>query len=269
MMRRRLHGRAPAHAAGFTLVEVMIALAIMGLALTMLVRSLAGNVLASQEAQAISITTELARAKMYDLEEVLMKDGFLETDQSVEGNFAEEGWANIEWTARIEKVELPSFDAILAMQKAEAEAQRSLAAAAAGSGAGSEQGAASTGGGTSFQDSALGGMLGMLGGGIDAADAEGAAFLQSQFELVQDVLQASIRKVVLTLTWQVLGEERDLVVVAYFTDPAGMTKTIGNLGAGPPADPAAGRGAGGAAGSGRPGPVPTNRGGGGRAGFSR
>ncbi|MBP6836114.1 MAG: prepilin-type N-terminal cleavage/methylation domain-containing protein [Kofleriaceae bacterium] len=237
--------------AGFTLLEVMIALAILAMGLTVLMARVTGNIRASYDAEALTIVTDLARSKMYDLEEVLMKDGFLETDQSSEGDFGDEGHPKITWKAKVEAVEIPSYEQLVAMQQAE------NAGAGSGSGSGSGSGAGSGG----FGDSALGGMLGMLGGGFDAADAGGASFIQGQFQLVQEVLKASIRKVTLTVTYQVLGEDDDLTVVAYFTDPAGMTKTIGNIGASAPSDSGAG-GAGGASGGAGGGPRGGGAGGG-------
>jgi hypothetical protein len=110
--------------------------------------------------------------------------------------------------------------------------------AAAGSGSGAGSGDDSLGG---FGDSALGGIMGMmggLGGATDAASAAGGSFIQQQFQLVQDVLKASIRKVTLTVKWKVMGRDRDLAVVAYFTDPVGMNKVIGSLGLGGSEPPA-------------------------------
>jgi hypothetical protein len=50
---------------------------------------------------------------------------------------------------------------------------------------------------------------------------------------VQDLLEASMRKVTLTVKYKVVGRDKTLPVVAYFTDPAGMNKVIGSLGADP------------------------------------
>jgi len=206
---------------GFTLLEVMIALAILASALTVLVRSVGRNVGVAQEAESLTVVTNLARAKMADIEESLIKDGFLETDQSSEGDFGDDGWADITWKAKVEQVEMPSFDQLQQLQSAQT---------AKGSGAGG------------FADSALGGMfnlMGGMGGATDAASAAGGSFIQQQFELVQEVLKASIRKVTLTIHWKVMGKDQELPVVAYFTDPAGMNKVIGSLGmdtGAPPAD---------------------------------
>jgi general secretion pathway protein I len=221
---------------GFTLLEVMIALAILAGALTVLVNSVASNVKNTQDAESTTIATSLARAKMYDIEETLIQDGFLETDQSTEGDFGDEGFSEITWAAKVEKVEIPSFDKLQEMQNVTA------AGSAMGSGAGSGSDMEEGG----FGNSALGGMLSLLGGSTSGEGTEGGQFIQQQFQLVQDVLEASVRKVTLTLKWKVMGYDRDLVVVCYFTDAAGMTKVIGNLGLEPP-----GGGAGSGSGSGR------------------
>jgi general secretion pathway protein I len=220
-MSARIRGQA-----GFTLLEVMIALAILASALTVLVRSVGRNVGVAQEAEALTVVTNLARAKMADLEESLIKDGFLETDQSSEGDFGDDGWADITWKAKVEPVEMPSFDQLQQLQNAQV-----AKGSGAGSGSGSGSGDGEEGGG--FADSALGGMfnlMGGMGGATDAASAAGGNFIQQQFELVQEVLKASIRKVTLTIHWKVMGKDQELPVVAYFTDPAGMNKVIGSLG---------------------------------------
>jgi general secretion pathway protein I len=234
---------------GFTLLEVMLALALLGLGLTVLMKSTANNIASAEQAQMLGVVTDLSRGKMYDVEERLLKEGFTDTDQSADGTFEAEGFPNIKWAAKIEPVELPSFDDLQAMAKGK---MMKKAGSGAGSGSSSFQstptsfGSAGSGSGSgsgvdplaTFQNSALGGMLGMLGGGGGgtgagggAAGAAGAGFIQGQFQLVQQILKASIRKVTLTVTWTVLGSARDLKVVAFFTDPGGMDKAMGALGA--------------------------------------
>jgi len=220
--RRQRHG-------GFTLLEVMIALAILAAALTVLVRSVGRNVQVAQESESLTVVTNLARMKMGEIEESLIKDGFLETDQSTDGDFGEEGWPDITWKSKVEQVEMPSFDQLQALQN-----QQAAKGSGAGSGSGSAGDVEESGG---FADSALGGMFNLLGGASDAQSAAGGNFIQQQFELVQEVLKASIRKVTLTVHWKVMGKDQDLPVVAYFTDPAGMNKVIGSLGMdAPPSD---------------------------------
>jgi hypothetical protein len=70
--------------------------------------------------------------------------------------------------------------------------------------------------------------------------------------MFQQILKVSIRKVSLTLTWQVLGSDRDLKVVAFFTDAGAMDKVLSGLGS-QDLDDQAGGGAGGKPGTTKPG----------------
>jgi prepilin-type N-terminal cleavage/methylation domain-containing protein len=206
MRRPRQHRRA--RAAGFTLVEVMLALAILSISLTMLISSSAGQVWITQDSQSLSAASDLARGKMFDLEELLLQEGFQDTDQTLEGDFDEEGWPGMEWKAVIETIELPNLGATQEM-----------------AGEGGEGGEAAD----PMAGNPIMGMMGMFGGG-GGEEGEGnmatAGLIQSQFELVSKVLEAAIRRVTLTVTWQSAYRDQDLEVIAYFTDPAAMSKVI-------------------------------------------
>ncbi|MBC7977725.1 MAG: hypothetical protein H7138_22330 [Myxococcales bacterium] len=80
--------------------------------------------------------------------------------------------------------------------------------------------------------------------------AQGGAFVQGQYTMFQQILKVSIRKVSLTVTWQVMGSDRDMKVVAFFTDAAAMDKVISGMGS--TELPEAGAGSG----SDKPPPVP-------------
>jgi general secretion pathway protein I len=213
---------------GFTLLEVMLALALMGLALVVLIKSAAGNIASTEEAHMMGIATDLARGKMYDIEEVLLKDGFTDTDQSQTGErcFEDEGWPNVCYTYKVEEPKMPSFDELQAMAQKQTEAAMG---SGMGSGFGSGFGSDMLSGG-GLENSALGGMIGMFGGsqGIDAA--QGGALIQGQYSMFQEILKVSVRKVTLTVKWKVLGKDRDMKVVAFFTDAAAMDKVLNGMG---------------------------------------
>jgi prepilin-type N-terminal cleavage/methylation domain-containing protein len=215
---------------GFTLLEVMIGLALLGLGLTVLIKSAAGNIFSAQQAHMMGVVTDLARAKMYDIEEKLIKDGFTDTNQSEDDKaFDEEGWPSIHYSYKVDEVELPSFDQLQAM------AQGKGSGAGSGSaGSGEEEGG--------FANSTLGGMMSQFGGlgggggagagsGADIGAAAGASFIQGQYTMFQQILKVTIRKVTLTVTWQVMGSERDMKVVAFLTDAASMDKVLSGTGA--------------------------------------
>ena len=48
--------------------------------------------------------------------------------------------------------------------------------------------------------------------------------------MFQQVLKVSIRKVVLTVNWKVMGRDRDLTTVAFFTDQGAMDKVMMGMG---------------------------------------
>ena len=244
---------------GFTLLEVMIGLALLGFALTVLIKSAASSIFNAWQAQMMGVVTDLARGKMYDVEETLIKDGFTDTGLADADDtctdykpFEEEGWPGVEWCAKVEQVELPSWDKLQAMSSGSGSNGSASARTGKGSGSGSGSDGEAAGG---FQNSALGGMLSLLGGGFsgggkssqDTDSKAGASFIQGQYAMVQQILKVSIRKVTLYVKWQVSSSDRDMRVVAYFTDAAAMDKVLNGLGS--QELPAAGSGSG-SAGSG-------------------
>lgn len=225
--------RAPtrsSRARGFTLVEVMLALAVLAMALTMLLRTASSNLAATRNAQMMSIASELGRSKMYDLEEQLMQDGFGELDLELDGEFDEEGWPKISWEAKIVKIELPNLEAMSSF------AGGGEAGAAAGA-----EGAASN---------PLVGLLGMLGGGFgdpaaaDATSAAAGAVISSQYELFRTLLEEAIRKITLTVKYKVGTVDRQLVLDLYVTDPSAIGRRAAGMGIGGPSRGGSGSGSG-------------------------
>jgi general secretion pathway protein I len=219
----------PGASRGFTLIEVMAALAILAIGLTLLLRTTARTVRNAEATRTLSAATLLARGKMYDVEEQLRKDGFQQMSDVAlpenEGTFEEEGWPQIHWKVEIREIELPSPEALQAMAQQQAEAA-TAAAAGAGTGTGTGSGAVAGDG----SSSGLFGMLSMFGGGggMSAEDAAGGSFRSGGgYNIVQEVFKASIRKVVLSVTWKVMGDEDYLDVVEYLTDPDAMNRVIG------------------------------------------
>jgi prepilin-type N-terminal cleavage/methylation domain-containing protein len=220
--------------AGFTLVETMIALAILAIGLGMLLRSTASNIFAAQRAQMMTAAINLTRGKMYDIEETLLVDGFQEMDQTEEGTFSEEGWPQIEWKAEIVKIELPDMTTL-----------QGMTGEAGAEGAESATGAPAAGG-------LLGGMLGGVGG-TDPNSAAGAGIMGTYYTMISDILKDAIRKVTLTVTWDIAGDTETMVVTCYFTDPSAIGRKIPLAGGAAPE----GEGGEGGEGGGTPNPNPT------------
>ncbi|HEY6035861.1 MAG TPA: type II secretion system protein [Kofleriaceae bacterium] len=252
-------------ARGFTLIEVMFALALLGFALVVLIRSSSSSIFNAEQAHMLGIATDLGRGEMYEIEEMLLKDGFSDTDQSQDDwkGFDDQGWPQVKYSYKVEPVEMPSFDQLQALATGHA---------TPGSGAGSAANPLGSAAGSgfslgsavdplnTFQNSALGGMMSMMGGmgmGSSAASANGVegsqagALIQSQYTMFQQILKVSVRKVTLKLKWQVLGYDRDMTFVAFYTDPVAMDQVLSGAGSTDLGDTSNGSGSGSGTGSGR------------------
>jgi len=199
--------RRRASRAGFTLLEVMIALAILGAALVVLLRLATSDVRASHRARMLTIATGLARAKMLDMEELLAKNGFQDTGEEEEGDFSDEGQPKFTWHAQIQKVELPPMG-----QPGD-------------DGASPERTPPPSPTDEKNQEQLLG-----LAGGSESG-ALGASLVQLYFPLIAPVLENAIRKVTLEVKWSVGGESESLKVIAFFTDPKAIDEAARAFGA--------------------------------------
>jgi general secretion pathway protein I len=213
--------------AGFSLLEVMVAIAILALSLVVIVRITSMNVRAAAHARMITTATFLSRGKLAAMEDDIITLGFTDSDQEDAGDFGDEGFPKYRWHSLIERVELPTDVAAQAQQAASDKTQEAQT-------------------GTSTNPMAA--MSGMLGG-----------FMSSLIEPVRIGLQESVRRVTLQVKWDELGrEEQSFEVVTYLTDPSkldlamgtGATGTAGAGGAGATTGGGAASGAGGTTGNG-------------------
>ncbi len=92
---------------GFTLLEVMVALAIMALGFSVLSEAHGRAALATIDTRNVTMATVLARGKMLDVEFELKKDGFGDYDKVIEGDFTPEGHPQFKWIATSRKIEIP------------------------------------------------------------------------------------------------------------------------------------------------------------------
>lgn len=92
--------------AGFTLIEVVIALAILALGLGVLLHAEAAALSAAGRTRGLTLATLLTRSKMIDVEQRLFDEGFTMGDVEDEGDFGEEGHPEIKWKSRVLEVQL-------------------------------------------------------------------------------------------------------------------------------------------------------------------
>ena len=92
---------------GFSLIEVLLALAILASALTVLVGTVSHSGQQTIYSARLTQASLLARSKMVDLEYMIMEEGFSTAERTYGGYFDAEGYPDMRWEARIEPVEIP------------------------------------------------------------------------------------------------------------------------------------------------------------------
>jgi prepilin-type N-terminal cleavage/methylation domain-containing protein len=174
-------------ALGFTLLEVMISMAILALALTTIAGINANSFEESNYARWLTVATLLARSKMIDVEEQLRKDGFGDSDKEFDGDFSDEGYPNMKWSATCRKVEVDVGQLVGGLMGGEASAE-GLPDAVQSFIGGTKAPAEAPAGGEGGAPSDLSAMLG--GGGMEVI-----------FKQVGETLANSIREITLEITW--------------------------------------------------------------------
>lgn len=180
----------------FSLLEVMVAVALLSLGLVALLQVQARSTELAIRAREMTVATMLARAKLYDCEELLRKNGFSVGDFNESGTFDDEGYPTVRWECHAYKPELPVPDS------------GDIEQAAAGTGA---------------------------GGAVGEADAQGQApdvgmqFLAPVLAQVSGVLGESLRELAVVVRWGTADEPQDLVVVTHVVDKGPVTQIAGML----------------------------------------
>lgn len=184
---------------GFTLLEVMIALAIMALALTAIV-GINGNAITQHAySKRVTVATMLARSKLADLESEFYKEGFdSQFDQRVVGDFSEEGWKDFAWEAEIIK---PDLDPAAATEMVRVMAQQFTS--------GLEEDVSRT------RDQIQGPTIGLDGLSSTMAD-QYTGLIESQVGQIVETLEQSVREVRLRVTWQEGKEIESVDVTTHF-----------------------------------------------------
>jgi general secretion pathway protein I len=194
----------PGDSRGFTLLEMMIAVAILSGALTWIVVGMSRNIRAENAAKLMTTATFLAREKMVDLEDELYEKGFGEFEKEVSGSFDDKGFARFSWRAIVDKVELPTAEQLQTVLGNASQARQSLAGGSTD---------------TSLQQQAgIGSSSNPLG--------MGAGALSSQFGVIKDVLEQAIRRVTIKIGWWEGRKPKEVELVAYYIDVRRVDQAI-------------------------------------------
>jgi general secretion pathway protein I len=207
--------RAPRRA--FTLLEVLVAVAILGLGLTVLLTAQTGLFSSAKRAAVMSEAVGLARCKMSELEEHLLRNGFPITTEEEEGECCgdDESALTCKWT--IASVMLPEFSALGSADAGTEESTSSLTL----------EGLSTAKDELSKGDSqnAVSSIQGMMGSGMGSggpsmgAGALAPLAMGMIYPQLKTMLEASIRKVTVKVVWSEGSIERDLSITQYITNP--------------------------------------------------
>ena len=222
---------------GFSLLEVMVAIAILGLALSVILSAQGGLTTSTRRAANMANAVEYGRCKMTELEEKLTKLGYPELDdlQSLTPCCNDESDTIYTCDTRVEKVQLPNPPS------------NSLGSGDGGSGGGGDGGlggaAASLSGLAGAAGGAQGGSslpfvlnpaggaglnlnmdAGLQGMGNALNSVGGADGLISMamgivYPTMKPLMEASIRRLTVTVHWKEGSIEKELSMVQYVSNP--------------------------------------------------
>jgi len=174
---------------GFSLLEVLVSLAILAMALVVLARIVTGNVVAANHARMTTTATFLARSRISMMEQSLLEYGFAELDGELSGTFVEEGFPRYRWYSNVERIELPA-DSTQKVQQAASTATTS--------------------------NNPMEMLSGFMGG-----------FMSTLMDPIRLGLQESVRKLTVRVLWDEAGKpEQSFEVVSFLTDPARLETAV-------------------------------------------
>jgi len=188
---------------GFTLLEMMIAMAILSGSLTWLIVGISRNIKAENHAKLMTTATFLARDRMIQFEDELYEKGFGEFDKEQTGTFDEKGFQRFGWHLIVDKVTLPDSSQLqTALTKAQ-EAKQTLT--------GQPAPTTDTSSSSSSSQSPL---------------TASAGAMASQFGIIKDVLEQGIRRVTVEVTWWEGRMPQLVSVVCFYTDVRKVDQAI-------------------------------------------
>jgi prepilin-type N-terminal cleavage/methylation domain-containing protein len=188
---RARRARRAGGAGGFTLLEVLIAVAILAVSLSSLMGSQMNSMAATRFARDISAIALLAEYQLIEIEFEHRKEGFVNSDVELDGDFGEHGYDDVEWACTIHFIELPEYNQMLEAKEGVDDA----------SGEGDDN-------------------------VMDTGD-QAFAGLGAVWGLVKAAIENSIRKVDCTVTWQQGTIEQEFKLQTFWTNPAALQQLPG------------------------------------------
>jgi len=201
---------------GFTLLEVIISLGILATSLVVLVDTQATAVMSTQEADRLTLATNLAQEKMMEVQLIMEREGFGEQDIEEDGNFedfGEEDFRGDDLHLSLEPTALDDFKWAYTVRKIELEIPTNLGDVAG--------------------DLAGTGYFGDEGTEMDVGDTPDLGDMGISPTMVTDHLAKFIREVRVLVWWGRNEDELDQVeITSHIINPTGVVKEGGFAGLG-------------------------------------
>ncbi|MGC4113960.1 MAG: prepilin-type N-terminal cleavage/methylation domain-containing protein [Myxococcales bacterium] len=205
-LRRANHSASPSAGSGcrrgFTLLEVMIALAILAVSLVAIAGINASAIDMHAYSKRLTVATLLARSKMSDLETKLMSEDLPADDSAEEGTFEEDGYPEYKWHAEIIRPKTENITPAQLLSMAGLDESGDPSKSSSGSSGSGGLLSSVLGGGANLPSGLSQGQGTMMA----AAASGGAGLLGSamtgQLQTMIDLLGKSVREVHLTVSWQ-------------------------------------------------------------------
>lgn len=196
----------PSQRAGFTLLEVMVAVLILALSLTAIFVSEGGAIKAAHKARKITVASLLARCKMAELEEMVASDGMPAIDDRGSDDCCED--AEIEgftcdW--RLERIVLPD-DTMSGGEDDEGE--------------GGPAGLAGLG--NVDPENPTGTIDSMLSGGGGGGDGLAEMAMSFAFPILKPAIEEQVRRATVTVKWHEGSRERSFDVTQFLAAEVGQ-----------------------------------------------
>lgn len=175
---------------GFTLLEVLIAVAILSLSLTSLLTSQMNAMRATRYAKQVSVAAFLAEYQLVEIEWLVKQEnkGWGNSDKEFSGDFSDQGWPDMRYECLVDMVELPDHNALMAAKDA---------------------------GDTDDNDDL---------GGVQGAGASAFGAMGMVWPIVKGAVEQALRKVSCTVKWKDGKIEHDFKLETYWTDPAKLAQ---------------------------------------------
>lgn len=202
-------------ARGFTLLEVLVAVAILGLGLTAILSAQFSAVSGTAHARHMSVATGLARCKMTEVEQQLLIEGFPEVDLQGAGPCCEgDATPNISCVWSVTRPTLP--EANYGELDLDTDLDSSALNKLVGSGEDGEAFASGDIGSVASELSGQGDIGAALAGGVGGI---ASMVMSIVYPDLKNLFEASTRKITLVLTWTEGSRSYDIELVQWVTQP--------------------------------------------------